>query len=260
MLYTCLILVTALAPAAVLFWYIYQKDKAHPEPLGLLVKGLVYGIVSALIAGGIGALLMAAGADFDINHITSLGGAAKLSLFAAALPEEAAKLFMLWLLLRNNKYFDEYLDGIVYAACIGLGFAGIENVGYLFNAQEAWLQTGMMRGITAVPAHFTMACAMGYFYSDYHFGKKSTVTAACIFLVPVFIHWLWDTLAFSASLMSQSVSLLMDAVFIFFIYRLYKDTKHRIAEMQHKDDLRIMPPIPGAPTPPDNQQPTSLQD
>lgn len=38
---------------------------------------------------------------------------------------------MLWLLLRNNPYFDEHFDGIVYAVCIGMGFAAIENVLYL---------------------------------------------------------------------------------------------------------------------------------
>ena len=261
MLTACLITITALAPAAILFWYIYQKDKAHPEPLGVLIKGLSFGILAALIASAIDTLLIKTGLNFDIDSIQSIGGAASLSLYGAALPEEAAKLFMLWLLLRNNKYYDEYLDGIVYAACIGLGFAGIENVGYLFSADD-WIQLGLMRGITAVPAHFTMACAMGYFYSEYHFGKKNKLTAACIFLVPVFIHWLWDTIAFSTSLINQSASLLMDAVFLFFIYRLYKGTKNRIADMQNKDDLRIMPPIPGSPTPPslprEDKQPTNF--
>lgn len=33
----------------------------------------------------------------------------------AAIPEEFAKLFMLWLLLRKNPFFDERFDGIVYA-------------------------------------------------------------------------------------------------------------------------------------------------
>lgn len=253
MLYTLIILVTALAPAALLFWYINYKDKAHPEPVKLLVKGLVYGMLSAFLVGGYGSLLAMAGFNLDIESLDSLGGAATLSLFGAALPEEGAKLFMLWLLLRNNKYYDEYLDGIVYAACVGLGFAGLENVLYLFNAQDEWLQVGLMRGITAVPAHFTMACAMGYFYSEYHFGGKKRTSAACVFLVPVFIHWLWDTLAFSASLLGMSSSLLMDAVFLYFIYRLYKSTRQRIAEMQHKDDLRVMPPIPGAPMPPNEQ-------
>ena len=40
----------------------------------------------------------------------------------AAIPEEVAKLFMLWLLLRKNPFFDEHFDGIVYAVCVGLGF------------------------------------------------------------------------------------------------------------------------------------------
>ena len=52
------------------------------------------------------------------------------------IPEEIAKLFMLWLLLRKNSYFDEHLDGIVYAVCISLDFAGIENVSYMLSDMD----------------------------------------------------------------------------------------------------------------------------
>ena len=54
-----------------------------------------------------------------------------------------------------------------------------------------------MRGLTAVPAHFAIACAMGYFYSKRHFGDKSRLTAVCVLAVPIIIHWVYDALAFS---------------------------------------------------------------
>lgn len=250
---TILIIITALVPVAVLLRYIYKKDKVRPEPLGMLSKGLLYGVLSAFLAIIIDDLIMMAGFDFNSMSIESVFDASIVSLFGAALPEEAAKLFMLWLLLRRNKYYDEYLDGIVYAACVGLGFAGFENVVYLFT-DDNWLQLGLMRGITAVPAHFTMACAMGYFYSECHFGNKKGFTAACVFLVPVFIHWLWDTLAFSSSLLAEASSLLVFAGFLFVIYRLYKKSKQRIVAMQVKDDLRVMPPLPND----QNNQTTNL--
>jgi RsiW-degrading membrane proteinase PrsW (M82 family) len=42
-----------------------------------------------------------------------MAGAAYNAFCMAAIPEEAAKLIMLLLVLRNNRYFDEELDGIV---------------------------------------------------------------------------------------------------------------------------------------------------
>lgn len=62
--------------------------------------------------------------------------AIRLSFFGAAILEESAKLFMLWLLLRKNKYFGERVDGIVYAVCVSLGFAALENVMYLFDIHK----------------------------------------------------------------------------------------------------------------------------
>ena len=42
----------------------------------------------------------------------------------------------MWLVLRRNPHFDERMDGIVYAVCVGLGFAAVENVMYFDNEEE----------------------------------------------------------------------------------------------------------------------------
>ena len=170
----------------------------------------------------------------------SFRGAVSTALFAAALPEEMAKLLMLWLVLRNNPYYDEYLDGIVYAACVGLGFAGTENIMYLLQSED-WIGTAIMRGVTAVPAHFAIACAMGYFYSKRHFGDRSTVTAVCVLAVPVLIHWVYDALAFSEGIY-PALSVVINALFVLLIWRVYKGTMRRIAELQQRDHDRLTPP------------------
>ena len=177
-------------------------------------------------------------------------GAVSTALFAAALPEECAKLLMLWLFLRNNPYYDEYLDGIVYAACVGLGFAGTENILYLLQSDN-WLGTGIMRGITAVPAHFAIACAMGYFYSKRHFGDRSRLTAVCVLAVPVIIHWVYDALAFSEGIF-PALSVVINVLFVLLIWLVYRNTMRRISTMQQLDQSRMTPP----PLPPD--RPSSI--
>lgn len=86
----------------------------------------------------------------------------------AALLEEAFKLLTLWVVLRKNPYFDEHFDSIVYAVCVGLGFAAVENIFYVFSEEER-VTVAVSRALLAVPGHYAFAILMGYYYSIYHF-------------------------------------------------------------------------------------------
>ena len=236
-----LILITALLPAAILGWWIYKKDSERPEPLRQLITAFLYGVGSTFLSLLISTVMSLMG--IMVYDLGSFAGAVSTALFAAAVPEELAKLTMLWLFLRKNPYYDEYLDGIVYAACIGLGFAGAENVLYLLQS-ENWAITGIVRGVTAVPAHFAIACAMGYFYSKRHFGDNSRLTMLCVLAVPVIIHWVYDALAFSGGIY-PALSVISSALFILLIWRVYKSTMRRITELQQQDHAhRTPPPLP----------------
>lgn len=244
-----LIIVTAILPALLLGWWIYRKDSLRPEPLKQLYRAFLFGVGSAFVSLLISTLMGIMGMlVYDLGSYT---GAISTALFAAALPEEVAKLTMLWLFLRKNPYYDEYFDGIVYAACVGLGFAATENVLYLLQSED-WLMTGLIRGITAVPAHFAIACAMGYFYSKRCFGDNSRLTAVCILAVPIIIHWVYDALAFSESI-NPAVSVVINILFVLLIWRVYRSTLRRIGNLHQLDRARMTPPpIPGTPsnTPP----------
>ena len=240
-----LVIITALIPAVILGWWIYQKDSLRPEPLNMLLKAFLYGVGSTFVTLVITQLLAIVG--LFVYDLGSYSGAVSTALFAAALPEETAKLLMLWLFLRKNPYYDEYFDGIVYAACVGLGFAATENVLYLVQS-ENWIGTGIVRGLTAVPAHFAIACAMGYFYSKRHFGDRSTITAICVLAVPVLIHWVYDALAFSEGIAAPAFSVILNVLFIFLIWLVYKNTMRRISELHDRDQARMTPP----PLPPTN--------
>ena len=71
----------------------------------------------------------------------------------------------------RNKNFNEPFDGIVYACFIGLGFAGIENIMYVFGNDTVGgaLTTGVMRALLSVPGHFLFAVIMGYFLGPFPF-------------------------------------------------------------------------------------------
>lgn len=155
-------ILTALLPIVILLYYIYHKDKKSLEPTGQLVKAIFYGILSIPLSFCMSIPLGLIGVY--PAEATSILGSISTAFFGAAIPEEIAKFFMLWLLLRKNPYFDEKMDGIVYAVCVSLGFAALENIMYLFTNAESYVSVGIARAIFAVPGHFCFGILMGYYF------------------------------------------------------------------------------------------------
>lgn len=231
--YAYVILAAALLPAVVLMVIMLIRDKEHPEPPRLLLKGVLFGIMSVLVSLTISTPLSALTGTLD-NYSTFFG--AMWNAFAlAAIPEECAKLFCLWLLLRKNPYFDEHLDGIVYAVCVGLGFAAFENVMYVFQAGEDWATTALLRGILSVPAHFFFAVLMGYYYSLVHFGHHPRRNAVWVLFAPILAHGIFDTIAMSQEV-SQGMEGLLAVALLLFCNELRKLCKRHINDLKAADE------------------------
>jgi len=234
-----LILLAALFPVVVLLCYIMRKDKSKPEPKRWLIKAFVYGMISAPVAlFFVDIISEFTGINSDMDTHVSLWEAIADSFFTAAIPEELAKLFMLWLLLRKNPYYDEHFDGIVYAACIGLGFAGLENFMYLLNEEEDVLALTVTRALFSVPGHFLFACIMGYFYSMYHFRLSRTFTTKMLIIVaPVVAHGLYDGILCAADI-SDGIAVVCMIVFIVFFNQLRKYGVKKINKLLESDKTK----------------------
>lgn len=194
------VIALAILPALILIYYTYQQDKLQREPVGNLVKAFFYGGLSVFVSLLISVPLMQMG--FFSAQIHTLKDAAAIAFFGAAIPEESAKLFLLWLFLRKCRDFDERMDGIVYAVCVGMGFAAFENIEYLFASGSDWVTVGLGRSLTAIPGHFGFAVIMGYYFSLNHFDRYRAPGAWWkMWLYPVLGHGLYDWVA-----MSQEVS------------------------------------------------------
>ena len=227
-----IIFLAAILPAFLLIIYIWWKDKYQREPFGQLAKGFLFGVFSAGIALVLEITLQAISlvpAD-PANFLQAVWKA----FLGAAIPEELAKLLMLWLLLRKNKYFNERFDGIVYAVCVGMGFAGTENIIYLFSNIESWQSIAISRAIFAVPGHFMFAVAMGYFYSMIYFGDLTARKASRIFWAPVLLHGVYDSLLFIADV-TPLLSGVIVICFYIFCFRMLKFGRRRINEHLERD-------------------------
>ena len=170
------------------------------------------------------------GMEIDTSTYTSVSKAFADAFALAAIPEELSKFIMLWLLLRKNPHFDEKFDGIVYAVCIGMGFAGIENVMYLAGGIEdgSWIGIGISRALFSIPGHFFFAVLMGYYYSLYHFGiDRSPKAKAMILVAPILAHGLFDGFLFCMNV-DEGLALICLFLFLYFFNKLRKKVKERI--------------------------------
>lgn len=195
-----IMLLAGLLPAILLVIYVKYRDREQPEPWGKIVKGIFFGVLSVVVSVLISQVwdilpyLLGFGWIYDVPIIRGIF----IAFYNAAIPEETAKLLLLWLLLRSNKEFDQNIDGIVYAVCIAMGFAGLENVMYIFNAEdEPWQAVAITRCLFAVPGHYIFGVLMGFFYSIVHFrpnkfGKYKNM----IWFAPVVAHGLYDSICF----------------------------------------------------------------
>lgn len=232
-----LVLLSALAPVAVALCYIFKKDSAQPEPAKWLAKAFWYGMLSAFLSfvfsTPLGAIF---GLTLDAEVYPSIFDAFADAFLLAAIPEELAKLIMLWLLLRKNPYFDEKFDGIVYAVCIGMGFAGIENIMYLIGGLEdgSWVGIGISRALFTIPGHFLFAVLMGYYYSLYYWGiDRSRKAKAMILVAPVLAHGLFDGIIFCMRV-NEGLAVVCLFLFLFFFNKLKKKGKERIESLMNQ--------------------------
>ena len=170
------------------------------------------------------------------TEATSILGSVSAAFFGAAIPEEIAKFIMLWLLLRKNPYFDEKMDGIVYAVCVSLGFAALENIMYLFSNAESYLSVGIARAIFAVPGHFCFGILMGYYYSLAKFYPKTpTKNKVLILAAPIIVHGLYDSILFIINV-TPAISGVLLIVFLIFCHKMWKYGSKSIADHLCRDN------------------------
>jgi protease PrsW len=138
-------------------------DRYEKEPMGMLALAFLWGAAGAVFI------------SFILNSINSaffgaLGGQGAAafggSVISAPVVEETSKaLALLAFFIWKKDEFDGVLDGVVYAAMVGLGFAMTENVSYYGQAlmHGSLVGTMFVRGVLAPFSHplFTAMTGVG---------------------------------------------------------------------------------------------------
>lgn len=123
--------VLSVVPAIGLTGYVWNADVTDREPLGLLVTTFFLGVLFAGFAAVINAMFAP-----TAFVLTDAFGVEALGLFVVFYVivgpvEEGVKLLAVRLYAFNDARFSAVVDGAVYGAVAGLGFATIENALYI---------------------------------------------------------------------------------------------------------------------------------
>jgi RsiW-degrading membrane proteinase PrsW (M82 family) len=115
-------------PALALAGYVWYSDITTNEPLSLLAATFILGVLTAGFAAVVNSLFQPV--------FTALGGIGMVLFFYLIVGpvEESVKLLAVRLYAYNDARFAAVIDGAVYGAVAGLGFATIENAIYISGA------------------------------------------------------------------------------------------------------------------------------
>lgn len=111
---------------AVLLWWL---DRYEKEPLPLLAVAFLWGAVPAVVL----AIVLELGLGFPLEQIVLTDQAREIteaSLIAPIVEEALKAVILVVLFLAYRREFDNVLDGVIYGAMVGLGFAMVENTIY----------------------------------------------------------------------------------------------------------------------------------
>src|SRR5690349_21345815 len=138
-------------------------DRKRPEPRSLRWKVALAGVFSVLPVLFIDAALLGA-TKGKVEPVYTYNGAMFQAYVIAAAVEELLKIAMIYWIVWRRPEFDERMDGIVYGARAGLGFALFENCLYLSQQPDldTVLKVGILRAVLAVPGHAMWTAMIGY--------------------------------------------------------------------------------------------------
>jgi RsiW-degrading membrane proteinase PrsW (M82 family) len=196
----------ALLPLPFYVGVVLWLDRFEPEPRGMLAMAFLWGASVAVVVSGI------------VNGIMDETiGEGLTSVVTAPLVEEALKAVILFRFYAKRKdEFDGVVDGLIYAAMVGLGFAFVENVDYYGRALQKDGMAGLavtftLRGMMAPFSHplFTGLTGLGLGLARQSRRRWVTRTAPTAgFAGAVGLHAIWNAGA-SAGLIFFAVYVLL---------------------------------------------------
>ena len=186
------ILLWGLVPPILLMMYMYRLDKVEKEPVGLVFKTFIFGMISVIPA-----IILELGLGYVLDLVYP--GYTQGSLYnllyyflVVGFSEEFSKRLMANAAVWKSPEFNYHFDAIIYYATSALGFAALENIMYMtqFGAEIAISRL--------IPVHVICGIFMGYFMGWAKTAELDGMRDVCGrrkmigLIIPIIIHGTWD--------------------------------------------------------------------
>jgi RsiW-degrading membrane proteinase PrsW (M82 family) len=192
-------LIVAALPVPVYVTLVLWLDRYEPEPPWMLATAFFWGalvaVFFAILINSFGVAVVEELYNEDAANFYGL-------VISAPLVEESFKVLALFaLFFWKRDEFDGVLDGIVYAAMVGLGFAMTENVKYYGEAVAESNAFGVfiVRGLFSPYAHplFTSMAGIGLGLARQTRNRAAKLLLPCVgFALAVVLHGGWNGAAY----------------------------------------------------------------
>ncbi|MGA8988484.1 PrsW family intramembrane metalloprotease [Aeromicrobium sp.] len=154
----------AIIPLPLLWLAYWWLDRYEPEPRRYKFAAFVW--------GGVVAVAIALALEVWIQNTWNLSDETTASVVAPLVEEPSKCLFLLLTFARSRRVIDGFIDGLVYAGFVGIGFAFVENIGYYaasylgspdiqIAGAEGVTTTFVVRGLFSPFAHPLFTSAFG---------------------------------------------------------------------------------------------------
>jgi RsiW-degrading membrane proteinase PrsW (M82 family) len=200
-------------PALALTAYVYYSDVTTSEPLSLLVTTFILSILFATFAAIIN--------SYARDVFAPLGGIGLLLFYFLIVGpgEEAVKLLAVRLYAYGSDRFDAVIDGAVYGAMAGLGFAFIENALYIGRVVGEVGGVGLGLGLIGIggditatralagPGHVVYSSFAGYYLglAKFNVGNRGPIVVKGL-IIAALIHATYNATVGIASSLIQAVT------------------------------------------------------
>lgn len=191
-----LALTGSLVPALGWLWFFYTRDRYDREPKRLIAKLFLIGAIPVGLLAGITNVALA-----------GVVGVALTAVLVAPVGEETLKYLGARVGAGRHLAFDEPVDGMVYGASVGLGFAAAESVDYLtvaYTGGELWGEpigcaglgcfaaVAVVRGLGSALVHALCSAIAGYSLSRRILEGAPRRTAVGGVALAALFHALWN--------------------------------------------------------------------
>lgn len=189
-------IIAAIIPAVIYMLIIYWFDRYEKEPLWLLISLFLWGAIPSVIISLIFNTLFSTPLYYLVLS-SQMGDALAASLIAPPVEETAKGLALVGIFFLWRQEIDSILDGIIYGAMVGMGFAMVENVFY-FTDQfaaggfEAWSLNVVLRAVVFGLNHslFSAMTGLGIAVARMSTDRRTQIAAPILgWMASIFLHF-----------------------------------------------------------------------